>query len=180
MGVTTRSRSVAPFVVAVRLCPARDACVSHCNRASTSSALAASAAHRRSGLDPNSPAGVSRSDAQHRGSARTRNVNRRLECQGWCHARSIAAIASAWLRRNVRQLCDGGLWHRIIYLETVDSAVHRKWGPLELPGELWRWPFSVYSRPEIASGSLQVLHAPQLRRSLARMRGAPDRALSRP
>ena len=37
--------------------------------------------------------------------------------------RSIAAIASAWLRRNVRQFCDGGPRCRIIYLETVDSAI---------------------------------------------------------
>jgi len=37
--------------------------------------------------------------------------------------RSIAAIASAWLRRNVRQFCDGGPRCRIMYLETVDSAI---------------------------------------------------------
>src|SRR6266849_4265828 len=36
--------------------------------------------------------------------------------------RSIAAVASAWLRRNVRQLCDGGPRRRIMYFETVDSA----------------------------------------------------------
>src|SRR5215813_228885 len=32
-------------------------------------------------------------------------------------------MASAWLRRNVRQVCDGGPRCRIIYLETVDSAI---------------------------------------------------------
>jgi hypothetical protein len=37
--------------------------------------------------------------------------------------RSIAAMASAWLRRNVRQVCDGGPRRRIMYLETVDSAI---------------------------------------------------------
>jgi hypothetical protein len=36
---------------------------------------------------------------------------------------SIATIASAWLRKNVRQVCDGGLRCRIMYLETVDSAI---------------------------------------------------------
>jgi hypothetical protein len=35
----------------------------------------------------------------------------------------IAAMASAWLRRNVRQVCDGGPRRRIMYLETVDSAI---------------------------------------------------------
>ena len=34
--------------------------------------------------------------------------------------RSIAAIASAFLRRNVRQVCDGGPRWRITYLETVE------------------------------------------------------------
>ena len=33
-----------------------------------------------------------------------------------------AAVASAWLRRNVRQLCDGGPRRPIMYFETVDSA----------------------------------------------------------
>jgi hypothetical protein len=32
-------------------------------------------------------------------------------------------MASAWLRRNVRQFCDGGPRCRIMYLETVDSAI---------------------------------------------------------
>src|ERR1022692_3828957 len=35
-------------------------------------------------------------------------------------------MASAWLRRNVRQVCDGGPRRRIMYLETVDSAI---WKP---------------------------------------------------
>ena|SRR5260221_10232072 len=34
-----------------------------------------------------------------------------------------SSLASAWLRRNVRQVCDGGPRRRIIYLETVDSAI---------------------------------------------------------
>src|SRR4051794_10074177 len=37
--------------------------------------------------------------------------------------RSIAAMAPAWVRRTVRQLCDGGLRCRMIYLETVDPAI---------------------------------------------------------
>jgi hypothetical protein len=32
-------------------------------------------------------------------------------------------MACAWLRRNVRQVCDGGPRRRIMYLETVDSAI---------------------------------------------------------
>jgi hypothetical protein len=32
----------------------------------------------------------------------------------------MAAIASAWFRRNVFQVCDGGFEGRVIYLETVD------------------------------------------------------------
>jgi cation/acetate symporter len=28
-------------------------------------------------------------------------------------------MASAWLRRNVRQVCDGGPWRRIIYETTL-------------------------------------------------------------
>src|SRR5207302_3204942 len=36
--------------------------------------------------------------------------------------RSIAAIACAWFRRNVFQLCEGGLPPRTMYLETVDWA----------------------------------------------------------
>jgi hypothetical protein len=37
--------------------------------------------------------------------------------------RSIAAMASAWLHRNVRQVWDGGPRRRIMYVETVDSAI---------------------------------------------------------
>jgi hypothetical protein len=32
-------------------------------------------------------------------------------------------MASAWLRRNVCHVCDGGPRRRIMYLETVDSAI---------------------------------------------------------
>jgi DCC1-like thiol-disulfide oxidoreductase len=39
--------------------------------------------------------------------------------------RSIAAIASAWLRRNVRKVCDDGPLCRTMYLETVDSAISK-------------------------------------------------------
>jgi hypothetical protein len=34
-------------------------------------------------------------------------------------------MASAWLCRNVRQVCDGGPRCRIMYLETVDSAISK-------------------------------------------------------
>ena len=37
--------------------------------------------------------------------------------------RSIAAMASTWLRRNVRQVCDGGPRCRVMYLDTVDPAI---------------------------------------------------------
>jgi integrase len=36
--------------------------------------------------------------------------------------KSIAAMASAWLRRNVRHVCDGGPRCLIMYLETIDSV----------------------------------------------------------
>ena len=49
-------------------------------------------------------------------------ANRGSKCTVGTKHRSIAAIASAWLRRNVRQLCEGGCRRRIIYLDTVDSA----------------------------------------------------------
>jgi hypothetical protein len=32
----------------------------------------------------------------------------------------MAAIACAWFRRNVFQLCEGGVPPRTMYLETVD------------------------------------------------------------
>jgi hypothetical protein len=34
-------------------------------------------------------------------------------------------MASAWLHRNVCQVCDGGPRCRIKYLETVDSAISK-------------------------------------------------------
>jgi len=34
--------------------------------------------------------------------------------------RSMAAIACAWFRRNVFQLCEGGVPPRVMYLETVE------------------------------------------------------------
>src|SRR5258707_11382541 len=36
--------------------------------------------------------------------------------------RSISAIASAWLRRNVRQPCYGGPRRPIMYFQTVDFS----------------------------------------------------------
>src|SRR4029434_9199226 len=53
---------------------------------------------------------------------RTRKANSRSKVRVGTTHRSIAAIASAWLRRNVRQLCDGGPRRLIMYFETVDSA----------------------------------------------------------
>ena len=38
----------------------------------------------------------------------TTNANRHSNVKVGTTQRSIAAIASAWLRRNVRQFCDGG------------------------------------------------------------------------
>ena len=48
-----------------------------------------------------------------------------LERQGRTRQISTAAIASAWLRRNVRQVCDGGPRCLIMYLETVESATSK-------------------------------------------------------
>jgi hypothetical protein len=56
----------------------------------------------------------------------TRNANRHSNVSVGPTQRSISAIASAWLRRNVRQVCDGGPRRRIMYLETVDLAI---WTP---------------------------------------------------
>ncbi len=53
----------------------------------------------------------------------TRNANRHSNVRVGTTQRSIAAMASAWLRRNVRHVCDGGPRRRIMYLETVDSAI---------------------------------------------------------
>jgi hypothetical protein len=39
--------------------------------------------------------------------------------------RAIAAIACAWLRKNVRHVCDGGPRGLVMYLETVDSATSK-------------------------------------------------------
>src|SRR5215813_3512378 len=53
----------------------------------------------------------------------TRTANRHSNVRVGTTQRSIAAMASAWLRRNVRQVWDGGPRRRIMYLETVDSAI---------------------------------------------------------
>ena len=45
-----------------------------------------------------------------------------LKCQGSNHAEIDCRMASAWVRRTVRLVCDGGPWCRIMYLETVDLA----------------------------------------------------------
>ena len=56
---------------------------------------------------------------------RTRKTNSRSNVTvGIIHI-SIAAIASAWLRRNVFQLCDGGLRPRTTYFDTVDWATSK-------------------------------------------------------
>jgi hypothetical protein len=48
--------------------------------------------------------------------------------------RSIAAIASAWLRRNVLQLCEGGRRRRIMYF-CMDRPCGASWsGDLEIIG----------------------------------------------
>jgi hypothetical protein len=52
----------------------------------------------------------------------TRNANRHPNVRVGTTQRSIAAMASAWLRRNVRHVCAGGPRCLIMYLETVDSA----------------------------------------------------------
>src|SRR5438034_8033578 len=54
---------------------------------------------------------------------RIADIGRRSNVSVGTTQRSIAAMACAWLRRNVRQVCDGGPRRRIMYLETVDSAI---------------------------------------------------------
>src|SRR5205807_265484 len=54
--------------------------------------------------------------------ARTRNANKRSKLRVGTTHRSMAAIACAWFRRNVFQLCEGGVPPRTMYLETVDWA----------------------------------------------------------
>src|SRR5215470_3127123 len=52
----------------------------------------------------------------------TRKANRHSKVRVGTRQRSTAAIVFAWLRRNVRHVCDGGPRCLIMYLETVDSA----------------------------------------------------------
>src|SRR5260370_11056859 len=52
----------------------------------------------------------------------TRKANKHSNVTVGTRQRSTATIASAWLRRNVRHVCDGGPRCLITYLETVDSA----------------------------------------------------------
>jgi hypothetical protein len=52
----------------------------------------------------------------------TRNANRHSKLMMGTTQRSIAVMASVWLRRTVRQPCDGGARHLTMYLDTVDSA----------------------------------------------------------
>ena len=54
----------------------------------------------------------------------TRKANRHSNVRVGTRQRSIAAIASAWLRRNVRHVCDGGP-RCFMYLETVNSATSK-------------------------------------------------------
>src|SRR3974390_3037250 len=51
-----------------------------------------------------------------------RKANKRSNVTVGTTHMSIAAIASAWLRRKVFQLCEGGLQPWIMYFETVDWA----------------------------------------------------------
>src|SRR5262249_51876451 len=55
----------------------------------------------------------------------TKKANRHSNVRVGTRQRSIATIASAWLRRNVRHVCDGGPPCLIMYLETVDSATSK-------------------------------------------------------
>ena len=53
----------------------------------------------------------------------TRNANSCSKVRVGITQRSIAAMASAWLRRKIRHVCDGAPWRMTMYLETVDSAI---------------------------------------------------------
>jgi hypothetical protein len=55
----------------------------------------------------------------------TRKANKHSNVRVGTRQRSIPAIVSAWLRRNVRHVCDGGPGCLIMYLETVDSATSK-------------------------------------------------------
>ena len=57
--------------------------------------------------------------------SRPEKANRHSNVRVGTRQRSTAAIASAWLRRNVRHVCDGGPRCLIMYLETVDSATSK-------------------------------------------------------
>ena len=50
----------------------------------------------------------------------TRNANRHSKLMMGTTQRSIAVMASVWLRRTVRQPCDGGARHLTMYLDTVE------------------------------------------------------------
>jgi len=56
---------------------------------------------------------------------RTKNANKRSKVTVRTTHISMAAIASALLRRNIFQLCDGGLPPRTKYFETVDWATSK-------------------------------------------------------
>jgi hypothetical protein len=64
--------------------------------------------------------------------------------------RSIAVMASAWLRRNVRHVCDGGPRCLIMYLETVDSASSKP--------SLRSSPWMRGANPQPGAGTLTQRH----------------------
>src|SRR6516165_6511138 len=92
---------------------------------------------------------------------RTRKANSRSKVRVGTTHRSTAAMASTWLRRNVRQLCEGGPRRWIMYFETVDlhEAVRRaaRFPPGYRPGWMAARPESsgLQSRTVIVSRGFQ-------------------------
>src|SRR6516165_9979245 len=92
---------------------------------------------------------------------RTRKANSRSKVRVGTTHRSTAAMASTWLRRNVRQLCEGGPRRWIMYFETVDlhEAVRRaaRFPPGYRPGWMAARPESsgLQSRTVIVSPGFQ-------------------------
>jgi hypothetical protein len=75
---------------------------------------------------------------------RTRNANNRSKVRVGTTQRSMAAIACAWFRKNVFQLCEGDP-SCTMYLETVDWAGARKLIRSHVGSWIGGWHF-CYSR----------------------------------
>ena len=113
---------------------------------------------------------------------RTRKANSRSKVRVGTTHRSTAAMASTWLRRNVRQLCEGGPRRWIMYFETVDlhEAVRRaaRFPPGYRPGWMAARPESsgLQSRTVIVSRGFQE-HRLTVQRRLFPLHSGPGASL---